>query len=222
MFCYSFRVFSFGTFHCLLSTVYFLICSLFTFTTDPPPPPPLPRNQIPPRDAFTIGSDEDTIQSCLQLIPQKPKKDYAKRLANEGHVLRYKCRMVTRNPVDGERVFVIKFYLEDDTIMIFEQMVPNLGVVGGKFRERALVKKPDHSRYTPLDFGVGKIVMISSYRFEMLSADHFTKVWTDAYNGGYPFVDPTPKLEGLGKAGIEDHFVRRRNEPLANSKESKK
>lgn len=168
----------------------------------PPPPPPLPRNKIPPRDAFTIGSDEDTIQSCLYLIPPKPKQDYVKRLKNEGHVLRYKCRMVTPNPVDAERIFVIKFYLEDDTIMIFEQMVPNLGVVGGKFRERSLVKKPDFSRYTPNDFGVGKIITVNSYRFEMLSADAFTQAWTDAYDGGYAFVDPTPKMDLGGKPNI--------------------
>ena len=69
--------------------------------------------------------DEDTIQSCLYLV-HKPKKDYAKRLANEGHVLKFKCKMVTSNPVDAERVFVLNFYLEDDTIMIFEQMIPTL------------------------------------------------------------------------------------------------
>ena len=171
----------------------------------PPAPPPLPRNQIPPRDAFTIGSDEDTIQSCLYLIPPKPKQDYVKRLKNEGHVLRYKCRMVTPNPVDAERIFVIKFYLEDDTIGIFEQMVPNLGVVGGQFRNRQLVKKPDFSRYTPEDFGVGKVIMVSSYRFEMLAADAFTKAWTAAHEGGFPFVDPTPKMsiEGTKTMPIE-------------------
>ena len=190
----------------------------------PPPPPPLPRNEIPARDAFTIGSDEDTIQSCKYLIPPKPKKDYVKRLKNEGHVLRYKCRMVTRNPVDAERIFVIKFYLEDDTITIFEQMVPNLGVVGGKFRNRMLQKKADFSRYTPLDFGVGKTVVVSSYKFEMLSADNFTQVWTAAYEGGYEFIDPTPKITGLGHAGIEDpHEAHlRESREYRESRESKK
>ncbi len=165
----------------------------------PPPPPPLPRNKIPPRDAFTIGSDEDTIQSCLYLVPPKPKKDYAKRLRHEGQVLRFKCRMVTRNAVDAQRQFVVKFYLEDDTIMIFEQMVANLGVVGGKFRERALVKKPDHSRYTPDDFGVGKVVTISSYKFEMLSADAFTAAWMASYESGIPFVDPRQSAQKESK-----------------------
>ena len=158
----------------------------------PDPPPPLPRNQIPARDAFTIGSDEDTIQSCLYLVPPKPKKDYAKRLANEGHVLKFKCKMVTSNPVDAQRVFVLNFFLEDDTIMIFEQMVPNLGVVGGKFRSRSLVKKPDHSRYTAEDFGVGKEVVINCYRFAMEGCDAFTTAWLKAYESGTKFVDPRP------------------------------
>ena len=158
----------------------------------PDPPPPLPRNKIPPRDAFTIGSDEDTIQSCLYLVPPKPKPDYAKRLANEGHVLKYKCKMVTANPVDAQRIFVLNFFLEDDTIMIFEQMVPNLGVVGGKFRSRSLIKKPDHSRYSPEDFGVGMEIVINSYCFIMEGCDAFTAAWQKARALGVPFVDPRP------------------------------
>ena len=102
--------------------------------------------------------------------------------------------MVTSNPVDAERVFVLNFYLEDDTIMIFEQMIPNLGVVGGKFRSRSLVKKPDHSRYTPDDFGVGKEIVINCYRFVMKGADAFTTAWMQSYKNGTPFVDPRPKV----------------------------
>ena len=153
----------------------------------PDPPPPLPRNTIPPRDAFTIGSDEDTIRSCLAVVPTKPRPDYKKRIANAGMALRFKTKIVTKHPVDSMRRFVLKFHLEDDTISIFEQLVPNLGVVAGKFRQRMLIKKPDRSRFAPDDFKVGETVNIDSYIFELLSADSFTKQWIAAYEAGVPF-----------------------------------
>ena len=87
------------------------------------------------------------MQSCFSLIPQPPKKDFIKMLENDGKVLRYAARMVSKNqytaitkydcmttfksqccykqqespnPVDQSRVFIISFWLSDDTLSIFE------------------------------------------------------------------------------------------------------
>ena len=49
--------------------------------------------EIPPFNGF--GSMEDSLQSCLSLIPQPPKKDFIKMLENDGRVLRYECVMVS-------------------------------------------------------------------------------------------------------------------------------
>jgi hypothetical protein len=47
---------------------------------------------IPPYNGF--GSLEDTLQSCLSLIPQPPKKDFIRMLENDNKVLRYSAVMV--------------------------------------------------------------------------------------------------------------------------------
>ena len=48
--------------------------------------------QIPPYNGF--GSLEDSLQSCLSLVPQPPKKDFIKMLENDNKVLRYEAHMV--------------------------------------------------------------------------------------------------------------------------------
>ena len=50
------------------------------------------RQVIPPYNGF--GSLEDTLQSCLSLIPQPPKKDFIRMLENDNKVLRYSAVLV--------------------------------------------------------------------------------------------------------------------------------
>ncbi len=47
---------------------------------------------IPPYNGF--GSLEDSLQNCLSLIPEPPKKDVIKLLENDNKVLRYVARLV--------------------------------------------------------------------------------------------------------------------------------
>lgn len=48
--------------------------------------------EIPPYNHF--GSLEDSLQSCLSLVPQPPKKDFIKMLENDHKVLRFEAIMV--------------------------------------------------------------------------------------------------------------------------------
>ena len=50
--------------------------------------------EIPPYNNF--GSLEDSLQSCLSLIPQPPKKDFIKMLENDHKVLRFEAVMVSQ------------------------------------------------------------------------------------------------------------------------------
>lgn len=47
---------------------------------------------LPPYNGF--GSLEDSLQSCLSLVPQPPKKDFIKMLENDNKVLRYEAILV--------------------------------------------------------------------------------------------------------------------------------
>ena len=55
--------------------------------------------EIPPYNGF--GSLEDSLQNCLTLIPEPPKKDLLKMLENDQKVLRYVARLVREGMNDG-------------------------------------------------------------------------------------------------------------------------
>ena len=43
--------------------------------------------------------------------------------------------------------FIISYFLSDDTILVFEPLQRNSGILGGKFLERGRIKKPDAVNY---------------------------------------------------------------------------
>ena len=109
----------------------------------PPRPAPLKR-VIAPYNGF--GSEEDSLSNCLHLVPRKPKTDLPAFLKNQGRVLRFRARMVTDKPEDVDRQFVISYYMEDDTLSVFEPPQRNSGIIGGKFLERRRYKLPTKER----------------------------------------------------------------------------
>ena len=76
-----------------LLLLYPVPCTHSTPSPSPLPlPPPLSLQEIPPYNGF--GALEDSLQSCLSLIPQPPKKDFIKMLENDGKTLRFAAVMV--------------------------------------------------------------------------------------------------------------------------------
>ena len=43
--------------------------------------------------------------------------------------------------------FIISYFLSDDTLLVFEPLQRNSGILGGKFMERGQIKKPDGVNY---------------------------------------------------------------------------
>ena len=87
--------------------------------------------QIPPHTGF--GSEEDTLRS-LSFRPIKPKK---KRMdALQGQSLRFKAELVSDDPNNEGRCFFITYFLEDESISVFEKQILNSGYTGGKYLER--------------------------------------------------------------------------------------
>lgn len=98
------------------------------------------KMEIPPYNGY--GSLEDSLQNCLHLVPEPPKKDYIKLLENQNKLLRYEAVMVTSRTEDQARKFILSYRLADDTIGIFEPPMRNSGVIGGKFLEYSRIAKP--------------------------------------------------------------------------------
>lgn len=98
------------------------------------------KMEIAPYNGY--GSLEDSLQNCLFLVPEPPKKDYIKLMENEHKVLRYEAILSTTNNDDKGRKFIISYRLSDDTVGIYEPPMRNSGIIGGKFLENCRIAKP--------------------------------------------------------------------------------
>jgi len=144
---------------------------------------------IPPYNGF--GSLEDSLQSCLSLVPQPPKKDFIKMLENDNKILRYEAIMESVRAEDRLRRFIISYRLSDDMVTVFEKAQRNSGIIGGKFLERTRVTKPGCSIdnpefYTPADFSIGAKIEIFKHRFVITDADEYVLKYLEAFPERFP------------------------------------
>ncbi|XP_043227420.1 EF-hand domain-containing family member C2-like [Amphibalanus amphitrite] len=174
-----------------------------------PPKKPDPPRQVPPYLGF--GSEEDTLTSVFNLIPQAPKKDFNKFMENDrngldGNVLRFSARMVTDSRIDASRQFILSFFLSDDTLSIYEVAIPNSGIAGGRFLERGPVKRDPQSYndcailpdcYVSEDLYVGAELVINKHRFRLVAADEYTLRYTDKRPGRYEKANPAQIIQKL-------------------------
>lgn len=73
--------------HCLMNPAFIKNCLQGIFLT-------IVFQELPPYNGF--GSLEDSLQSCLSLVPQPPKKDFIKMLENDHKILRFEAEMVSK------------------------------------------------------------------------------------------------------------------------------
>ncbi|CAL8318026.1 unnamed protein product [Merluccius merluccius] len=147
------------------------------------------EKEVPPYNGF--GSLEDSLQNCLSLIPQPPKKDLLKMLENDHKVLRYIARLDSQNPHDEGRHFILSYFLASNMISIFEKPTRNSGIIAGKFLEKTRVPKPGFEVdkpqfYSPADFAIGATVVVFSHRFVLTDADHYVLKYLESVSDQIP------------------------------------
>lgn len=137
-------------------------------------------------DYTGLGTPEDSLASCYNLVPRAPKKDIITYLVNANKTLRYGCEMETAHPEEKGRKFIMSYNLSDGMIQIIELSVPNSGIKGGKFlSSRKLVRpdsnphKPDY--YTPKDLYIGAQLKVFANRFVITSADLYVYRYMQAH-----------------------------------------
>jgi len=92
--------------------------------------------------------------------------------------LRFKSRLNTHKPEDVNRRFIIVFFLNNDTLGIYEENSKNSGFAEGKFLEIKKYKnKATETFFAPGDLIVGKDAIINSYSFHITECDEFTRKW---------------------------------------------
>lgn len=174
------------------------------------------KMEIPPYNGY--GSQEDSLQSCLSLIPQPPKKDFVKMLENDGRVLRFEAVMDSPKPEDKNRRFIVSYRLADDMITIYEPPVRNSGIIGGKFLERTRVAKPDSTMdnpqyYGPQDFYIGAVIEVFKHRFVIIGADQFVLKYMEEHSEQFPEMTINSLREKLGTLALDQSSSKRNYAP---------
>merc|ERR1719409_1463372 len=147
-----------------------------------------PQLKIPPH--VDPGAEEDSLGSFLYLIPKVPKKNFRRMMENDRKILRFMGRLDTDAPEDQGRIFVIKYYMADDTMAVFEPPQKNSGIMGGKFIQRTRIKKPaSHEYYTQADFYTGAVVEFNKFRFVLYQADEYSLSYMESDPESHPMSD---------------------------------
>jgi len=156
--------------------------------------PEPPRREIPPYTGY--GSEEDSLGSFYSLVPKPPHQNWAKYFENDKKILRFVAQLDTNSPEDRERLFIISYYLADDTIGVYEPPARNSGFMGGKFMERCRVKEPgcDHF-YKPTNMYVGSVMEFRKHRFVLIEADEYTLNYME--NKKFPSSDVSSIVDKL-------------------------
>jgi len=159
----------------------------------------------PPHNGF--GCEEDSMGSCMGLMPKPPRKDLVKLMAASSKVLRFEARPRNGLPEDRDRKFIVAYYLSDNTVACYEIKQRNSGQVEGKFRERGeLINPRTNDTFKAAEFFIGQTVSISAMPLLLVKADEYTLKVMEKDGATWPMSAPArvaEKLQGFdfGKVG---------------------
>lgn len=142
----------------------------------PDPVVVIPERPIPPPTGY--GTEEDSLGSFKSLVPRPPPKDTTKSWKYGMFTLKWRAKLVSTNPTDQGRKFVLTYWMADEGVMVYEEAVRNSGFSPGKFMEKAHIKNPATGKfYQPEDFVVGQEIIINGWHFTIHEADGSTTVF---------------------------------------------
>lgn len=95
----------------------------FTSVPCKAPTPPKIERKFPPSNGFR--SEEDFLHTCIGLGPTPHKKGFKKFMeldsyGNVSNILQYFAKLITDKCEDVDRMFIISYYLSDNTVSVFE------------------------------------------------------------------------------------------------------
>eukprot|EP00913_Durusdinium_trenchii_P012387 g11628.t1 len=124
--------------------------------------------------------------SVTHIVPKLPKKERARpaegrRTPSLRKVLRFKARFAKPKPEDADRLFVISFYLQDDTLAIHEPPQRNMGIVTGRFLEKGIhLNQITGAFFQPNDLLPGNVIKVYNNEMLILDMDEYSrKVFED-------------------------------------------
>ncbi|KAK7201769.1 EF-hand domain pair (DUF1126) [Novymonas esmeraldas] len=137
----------------------------FGITAYAPIPGAAPPPFVPPCSTRREISEEE----MRERHNEKHEEQRRHRFANS--VVKFLARIDNGKEEDKVRRFVLAVYPGDNTVAIFEPVIRNSGIVGGKFLQRQKVRRPDGDYLHADDFYVGARVLLNSFPFVILNSD---------------------------------------------------
>jgi hypothetical protein len=133
---------------------------------------------VPPYNGY--GTAEDSLGSVYSLQPKPPKVDMKKMFKQDMHILRFESKLISTEPDDESRRFIVSFYCGDDTIQVYEVCDKNSGRIGGKFMERKKHSNPvSNNYYNERDFLLGHTIFLGGFKFQLMKADEYTEKYME-------------------------------------------
>jgi len=140
---------------------------------------------VPPYNGY--GTVEDSLGSVYSLQPKPPKIDMKKMFKQDMHVLRFEAKLISTEPDDEARRFIVSFYCGDDTIQVYEVCDKNSGRIGGKFMERKKHGNPiSKNYYAERDFLLGHTIFLGGFKFQLIKADEYTEKYMEDNPDQFP------------------------------------
>jgi len=140
---------------------------------------------IPPYNGY--GIEEDSLGSVYSLQPKPPRIDMKKMFKQDMHILRFECKLISTEPDDENRKFIVSFYCGDDSIQVYEICDKNSGRVGGKFMEKKKHKNPvTNNYYSENDFLIGRTIFLGGYKFQLQRSDEYTEKYMEDNPDQFP------------------------------------
>lgn len=147
---------------------------------------------VPPYNGY--GTPEDSLGSVYSLQPKPPRIDMKKMFKQDMHILRFDAKLISTEPDDEFRKFIISFYCGDDSIQVYEICDKNSGRIGGKFMERKKHNNPiRRDYYCEKDFLIGQTLFLGGYKFQLQKADEYT----EKYMEDNPDLFPEASIENV-------------------------
>lgn len=110
------------------------------------------------------------------------------------HVLRFEAKLISTEPDDESRKFIVSFYCGDDTIQVYEVCDKNSGRLGGKFMERKKHRNPvNNGYYIERDFLIGETLFLGGFKFQLAKCDDYT----EKYMQENPDIFPQASLDHI-------------------------
>lgn len=148
-----------------------------------------------------IGGQADTLRNVYGTT--RPVADVKKINRNQNRLLRCKLRLVSEKVTDQKREFMLTYYLEDDTVQVFEEVIRNSGIIGGNFLKRGKYdndlppegEEPRH--FIPQDIYLGNVISFHGNDMRIVEMDNMSLRFCETYPEDFPMSDTFKIIERL-------------------------